>query len=266
MRDRPGETSTESVIEVGRLHTRFGRAVVHDEITLSVRRGEIFAIVGASGSGKSVLLREIIMLRRPDAGTIRVFGKNVWAIPDREALRLRRRIGVLFQHGALFSTLTVAGNIAVPLREHTRLSGAFISEIVGIKLGWVRLPAQAGDKYPRELSGGMLKRAALARALALDPELIFLDEPTAGLDPPSAAALDDLIRQLKSLLGLTIVIVTHDLDSLWRIADRVGVLAEGNLLVVDTMEGLSKSEHPMVKNFFQVPRGRAAKEQAWNRK
>lgn len=256
----------EPVIEVDRLHTQFGRAVVHDEITLSVRRGEIFAIVGASGSGKSVLLREIIMLRRPDAGTIRVFGENVWEIPGRDALRLRRRIGVLFQHGALFSTLTVAGNIAVPLLEHTRLSSAFVREIVGIKLGWVRLPAEAADKYPRELSGGMLKRAALARALALDPELIFLDEPTAGLDPPSAAALDELIRQLKSLLGLTIVVVTHDLDSLWRIADRVGVLSEGKLLVVDTMEGLSQSQHPVVKDFFQVPRGRAAKEQLWNQK
>jgi len=206
------------------------------------------------------------MLRRPESGSIHVLGKDLSAIGERESMELRRRLGVLFQHGALFSALTVAENIAVPLREHTQLSDEFIREIVGIKLGWVRLPANSAEKYPSQLSGGMLKRAALARAIALDPELVFLDEPTAGLDPASTAALDDLIRQLKSILGLTIVMVTHDLDSLWQVAGRVGVLGDGKLLQVGTMEELSRSDHPLVAEYFQGARGQAAKEQAWNRR
>jgi phospholipid/cholesterol/gamma-HCH transport system ATP-binding protein len=208
----------------------------------------------------------MIMLRRPESGSIHVLGKDLSAIGERESMELRRRLGVLFQHGALFSALTVAENIAVPLREHTQLSDEFIREIVGIKLGWVRLPANSAEKYPSQLSGGMLKRAALARAIALDPELVFLDEPTAGLDPASTAALDDLIRQLKSILGLTIVMVTHDLDSLWQVAGRVGVLGDGKLLQVGTMEELSRSDHPLVAEYFQGARGQAAKEQAWNRR
>jgi phospholipid/cholesterol/gamma-HCH transport system ATP-binding protein len=256
----PDNGTAERVIEVRHLSTRFGTTVIHDDISLAVMRGEVFALVGASGGGKSMLLREIIMLRRPEEGSIRVLGKDILAIDDREAIELRRRMGVLFQHGALFSALSVAENVAVPLREHTRLNPAFIHEIAAIKLDWVRLPEDAGRKYPSELSGGMLKRAALARAIALDPELVFLDEPTAGLDPASAAALDDLIRQLKSVLGLTVIMVTHDLDSLWQIADRVGVLGEGKLLAVGTMEELSRSEHPIVKEYFQGPRGRAARE------
>ena len=204
------------------------------------------------------------MLRRPESGSIHVLGKDLSAIGERESMELRRRLGVLFQHGALFSALTVAENIAVPLREHTQLSDEFIREIVGIKLGWVRLPANSAEKYPSQLSGGMLKRAALARAIALDPELVFLDEPTAGLDPASTAALDDLIRQLKTILGLTIVMVTHDLDSLWNVAGRVGVLGDGKLLQVGTMEELSRSDHPLVAEYFQGARGRAAREQAWN--
>ncbi len=256
----------EPVIEVRHLTTRFGSAVIHDDISFTVRRGEIFAIVGASGGGKSTLLQEMIMLHRPEAGSIHVLGKDLSAIGERESIELRCRLGVLFQHGALFSALTVAENIAVPLHEHTKLSAEFTREIVGIKLHWVRLPANSAGKYPNQLSGGMLKRAALARAIALDPELVFLDEPTAGLDPASTAALDDLIRQLKSILGLTIVMVTHDLDSLWNVAGRVGVLGDGKLLQVGTMDELSHSDHPLVAEYFQGSRGRAAREQAWNRK
>jgi phospholipid/cholesterol/gamma-HCH transport system ATP-binding protein len=252
--------AAERVIEIRHLSTRFGKTVIHDDISLAVMRGEVFALVGASGGGKSMLLREVIMLRRPEGGSIRVLGKDILAIDERERMELRRRMGVLFQHGALFSALSVAENVAVPLREHTRLNPAFIREIAAIKLEWVRLPTGAGEKYPSELSGGMLKRAALARAIALDPELVFLDEPTAGLDPASAAALDDLIGQLKSVLGLTVIMVTHDLDSLWQIADRVGVLGNGKLLAVGTMEELSRSEDPIVKEYFQGPRGRAARE------
>ncbi|MGH7832810.1 MAG: ABC transporter ATP-binding protein [Candidatus Binatia bacterium] len=255
----PDDGAAERVIEIRHLSTRFGKTVIHDDISLAVMRGEVFALVGASGGGKSMLLREIIMLRRPEGGSIRVLGEDILAIGEREAIELRRRMGVLFQHGALFSALSVADNVAVPLREHTRLNPAFIREIAAIKLEWVRLPTDAGKKYPTELSGGMLKRAALARAIALDPELVFLDEPTAGLDPASAAALDDLIRQLKSVLGLTVIMVTLDLDSLWQIADRVGVLGNGKLLAVGTMEELSRSEHPIVKEYFQGPRGRAAR-------
>jgi phospholipid/cholesterol/gamma-HCH transport system ATP-binding protein len=256
----------EPVIEIRHLTTRFGSAVIHDDISFTVLRGEIFAVVGASGSGKSTLLQEMIMLRRPESGSIHVLGKDLSAIGERESMELRRRLGVLFQHGALFSALTVAENIAVPLREHTQLSAEFIREIVGIKLGWVRLPANSAVKYPNQLSGGMLKRAALARAIALDPELVFLDEPTAGLDPASTAALDDLIRQLKDILGLTIVMVTHDLDSLWNVAGRVGVLGDSKLLQVGTMEELSRSDHPLVAEYFSGSRGRGAKEQAWNPK
>jgi phospholipid/cholesterol/gamma-HCH transport system ATP-binding protein len=261
-----GENSLEPVIEVRHLSTRFGAAVIHDDISFAVRRGEIFAVVGASGSGKSVLLQEMTMLRRPDSGSIRVLGKDLSDIGEPEAMDLRRRMGVLFQHAALFSALSVAENIAVPLHEHTKLSAEFIREIVAIKLGWVRFPTDSTAKYPNQLSGGMLKRAALARAIALDPELVFLDEPTAGLDPASAAALDDLICHLKSILGLTVIMVTHDLDSLWQVAGRVGVLGEGKLLQVGTMEELSRSEHPLIAEYFRGARGRAAREQAWNQR
>lgn len=256
----------DTIIEISRLHTRFGTAVVHEDINLTVKRGEIFALAGSSGCGKSTLLREIIQLQRPDSGTIKVFGRDVHSIGDDEVLELRRRWGMMFERGALFSALTVAENVAMPLHEHTDLSDELIDEIVTIKIVLAGLPASAGAKYPSELSGGMRKRAALARAIALDPELLFLDEPTAGLDPLSASGLDELVRHLKELLGLTILIVTHDLDLLWRVADRVAVLGDGHVLGMGTMEDLSKSEHPMVREYFYGPRGRAAREQAWNRK
>jgi phospholipid/cholesterol/gamma-HCH transport system ATP-binding protein len=254
------------VIEIRHLYTRFGTAVVHEDVNLTVQRGEIFGLAGSSGCGKSTLLREIIQLQQPSSGTIEVFGRELQGMNDDEALVLRRRQGVMFERGALFSALTVAENVSLPLHEHTDLSDELITEIAAIKIALVGLPASAGTKYPAELSGGMRKRAALARAIALDPELLFLDEPTAGLDPLSAGGLDELIRHLKELLGLTILMVTHDIDLLWRVADRVAVLGDGHVLGVGSMEELSKLDHPMVREYFYGPRGRAAWEQAWNRK
>jgi phospholipid/cholesterol/gamma-HCH transport system ATP-binding protein len=260
------ESTAPPVIEIERLNTRFGAAVVHEDVTLTVRRGEIFALVGASGCGKSTLLREVIMLQAPVSGSIRVFGREVIGLSDEEALPLRRRWGVMFERGALFSSLTVAENVGMVLEEHTGISGALAAELAAVKIALTGLPPDAGPKYPNELSGGMRKRAALARALALDPELLFLDEPTAGLDPLSAVGIDELVRQLRDALGLTIMMVTHDLDLLWRAADRVGVLHEGRVLGVGTMEDLSRSDHPLVREYFYGPRGRAAREQAWKQR
>jgi phospholipid/cholesterol/gamma-HCH transport system ATP-binding protein len=258
--------SADNVIEIERLNTRFGAAVVHEDVGFSVRRGEIFALVGASGCGKSTLLREAILLQRPASGSIRVFGREVLGLSDQQALPLRRRWGVMFERGALFSALTVTENVTMVLAEHTTLGAPLAAEIAALKIALTGLPADAGAKYPSELSGGMRKRAALARALALDPELLFLDEPTAGLDPLSASGIDELVRSLRDALGLTILMVTHDLDLLWRAADRVGVLGEGRMLGLGTMPELSRSGHPLVREYFYGPRGRAAREQAWKRK
>jgi phospholipid/cholesterol/gamma-HCH transport system ATP-binding protein len=255
-----------AVVEIERLNTRFGASVVHEDVSLSVRRGEIFALVGASGCGKSTLLREIILLQRPVSGSIRVFGREVIGLSDEDALPLRRRWGVMFERGALFSSLTVAENVGMVLAEHTALGAPLAAEIAAVKIALTGLPADAGAKYPSELSGGMRKRAALARAIALDPELLFLDEPTAGLDPLSAVGIDELVRQMRDALGLTIMMVTHDLDLLWRAADRVGVLHDGRILGVGTMDELSRSEHPLVREYFYGPRGRAAREQAWKQR
>ncbi len=254
------------VIEVSHLYTRFGNTVILEDVSLTICRGEVFALAGGSGSGKSTLLRAILMLHRPAAGSIQVLGQEVVGLGEGEALALRRRFGVMFQHGALFGALTVAENVAVPLKEHTRLSPALIRELAALKIALTGLPPDSATKYPSELSGGMLKRAALARAIALDPELLFLDEPTAGLDPMSAGALDELIGHLKELLGLTVVMVTHDLDSLWRVADRVAVLGQKRVLAVGSMEELSCSEDPLIREYFYGPRGRAAREQAWSRR
>ncbi len=265
-----GTPSEPPLIEVSHVCTRFGAAVVHDDVNLTVHQGELFAIVGGNGSGKSTLLREIILLQRPNAGTVRVFGQNIWEIPEREARLVLRRCGVLFQQGALFSSLTVAGNVAAPLHEHTHLSPGLIREIACVKLALAGFPMDSVSKFPNEISGGMRRRAGLARALALDPDLLFLDEPTAGLDPVSAAGFDELVQKLKATLGLTIVMVTHDLDSLWRVADRVGVLGKGTIVDIGTMEELARSEDPLIHEFFFGPRGRAAGEQArgqpWNQK
>jgi len=255
--------AAEDVVAISGLNTRFGSAVVHENVDLAVRRGEIFALVGASGCGKSTLLRETIVLQQPASGSIRVFGREVVGLSDEQALPLRRRWGVMFERGALFSSLTVSENVAMVIEEHVRLSAPLVAEIAAVKIALTGLPADAGPKYPSELSGGMRKRAALARAIALDPELLFLDEPTAGLDPLSATGIDELVRNLRDALGLTIMMVTHDLDLLWRAADRVAVLGEGRILGIGTMTELSRSEHPLIREYFYGPRGRAAREQAW---
>ena len=245
------------VIGVRGLVTRFGAQVIHDGLDLDVHRGEILGVVGGSGTGKSVLLRTIVGLNRPAAGRIEVLGRDVAHLSERELMALQQRWGVLFQNGALFSGLTVAENVAVPLKEHRRLPPALIAEIAALKIALVGLPADAGAKYPSQLSGGMRKRAALARALALDPEILFLDEPTAGLDPIAAAGFDQLILSLSGSLGLTVFMVTHDLDSLEAICDRIAVLIEGRVSVGTLAEHM-KNPHPWIQEYFTGPRGRAA--------
>ena len=253
--------NSELVIDMQKIVTRFGTHVVHNGIDLQVRRAEIFAVIGGSGSGKSTLLREMILLQTPNEGSISVLGTDLAGIADESALALRQRFGVLFQQGGLFGSLTVLENIGLPLREHRKLADAEIDTIAATKLAAVQLNADVGRQYPSELSGGMLKRAALARALVLDPELLFLDEPTAGLDPQSAAGIDALVRELCAKYGLTIVMITHDLDTLWQVADRVAVLAEGTVQGVGSMSQLSQMDKPGIQAFFEGPRGRAARQQ-----
>jgi len=250
----------EAVISIRNLRTAFGTRVVHDGIDLDVYRGEVLALVGGSGSGKTTLLQEMIMLQEPDSGSVRLFGTDVVGISDAGAQQLRRRFGVLFQQGALFSGLTVLENVGVPLREHTRLDDATIDDLARLKIAQAGLEPQAAGLYPGELSGGMIKRAALARAMALDPELLFLDEPTSGLDPVSAGAFDALILNLRDMLGLTVLMVTHDLDTLWEVADRVAVLGDGKLQGVDSMQALAASDRPRVREYFEGPRARSAQE------
>jgi len=248
----------DPIIHIAGLCNKFGSQVVHDSLDLDVRRGEVLGIVGGSGTGKSVLLRTIVGLNRPAAGTIEVFGRNLAKLPPRERRLEERRWGVLFQSGALFSSLTVAQNIQVPLRESLDLPARLMDEIAALKIGMVGLPPEAGSKYPSELSGGMKKRAGLARALALDPELLFLDEPTAGLDPIGAAAFDQLILDLQRALGLTVFMVTHDLDSLHAICDRIAVLADKKVLCTGDIPFMLAQDHPWIREYFHGPRGRAA--------
>lgn len=248
----------ETVIEVRGLVARYEREVVLDGLDLDVARGEIFALVGGSGAGKTTLLHQLIMLDRAASGSIRLFGQEVVGIGERAAVRLRRRIGVMFQQGALFTSLTVLDNVALPLREHTALPEAAIHELASLKLALVGLPCAAGRLYPAELSGGMRKRAAVARALALDPELLCLDEPSAGLDPVGAGDMDELILQLRDSLGLTVVIVTHDLDTLCRATDRVAFLAERRIVGIGRVDELRRDPHPALQAYFNGPRGRAA--------
>ena len=255
----------ESVIEISKVSTRFGDHVVLSELDLVVRRKEIFALIGGSGSGKSTLLREMILLQRPDSGSIRVLGTDLHELGNDQALALRQRWGVMFQHGGLFGSLTVKENVGLPLREHTELADALIDEIAASKLAMTGLTPEVGAQYPSELSGGMMKRASLARAMALDPELLFLDEPTAGLDPVSAEGVDELVRKLRDLFGLTIFMITHDLDLLWEVADRVAVLADGKVQGVGSMSELSRMDNPAIRQFFDRPRGRAAREQQQER-
>jgi phospholipid/cholesterol/gamma-HCH transport system ATP-binding protein len=251
------------IIRVSGLTNSFGHQIVHQDLDLDVRRGEILGVVGGSGTGKSVLMRSIIGLQTPEAGAIEVFGESMNDREDTEARNVRRRWGVLFQGGALFSTLTVAENVQVPLREYfPHLEPQLLDEIAAYKVTMTGLPAEAGPKYPSELSGGMRKRAGLARSLALDPELLFLDEPTAGLDPIGAAAFDDLIKSLKETLGLTVFLITHDLDTLHAICDRVAVLADRRVVAVGTIPELLALDHPWIQEYFNGPRGRAAQDAA----
>ncbi|MGQ3100081.1 ABC transporter ATP-binding protein [Sphingopyxis solisilvae] len=252
--------SFDHAIRIRGLVNQFGDAVIHDGLDLDVRSGEILGVVGGSGTGKSVLMRSIIGLQTPVAGEIEVYGKTLDTIADEEESRdLRRRWGVMFQGGALFSTLSVAENIQVPLREYyPRTDQKLLDEIAAYKVAMVGLPPDAGPKYPAELSGGMVKRAGLARSLALDPALLFLDEPTAGLDPIGAAKFDELIRELADTMGLTVFLITHDLDSLYATCDRVAVLAEKKVIAVGTIPELLATEHPWIQDYFNGPRGRAA--------
>jgi phospholipid/cholesterol/gamma-HCH transport system ATP-binding protein len=245
------------VIRVRGLTTRFGRQVVHDELDLDVRRGEIVGLVGGSGTGKSVLLREILGLHVPSGGSIEVFGQELGAVSADARHAIQARQGVLFQDGALFSSLTVCQNVQAPLRERFDLPVSLMEDLAGLKLQLVGLGLDAAPKYPAELSGGMRKRAGLARALALDPEILYLDEPTAGLDPIGAADFDRLIRRLQESLGLTVLMVTHDLDSLIAITDRVVALVDRQA-VSGTVEALRKLDHPWLHEYFAGPRGRSA--------
>ena len=249
-------TPNDPILTVRNLVTRFGSNVIHNGLNLDVKRGEIIGIVGGSGTGKSVLLREIIGLMLPAAGEIRVLGEDPHVQDRKRAEALRRRWGVLFQEGALFSALTVSQNILMPMREFTDLQAEMRRDLAAIKLGLVGLSPDAGDKRPSQLSGGMKKRVGLARALALDPEILFLDEPTAGLDPISANAFDELILSLRDSLGLTVVMITHDLDTLMAICDRIAVLVDKKV-ITGTVDELQKSGHPWINEYFSGPRGRA---------
>jgi phospholipid/cholesterol/gamma-HCH transport system ATP-binding protein len=250
--------TSDLVIRVRGVRTAFGSTVIHDGLDLDVRRGEIIGLVGGSGTGKSVLLETILGLKQPDAGTVEILGCNVHDQRQRDSIE--SRIGVMFQTGALFSALTVRENVEAPLIEHTRFRPEFIAGLAGLKIRLAGLADDAGDKKPSELSGGMRKRAGVARAIALDPDILFLDEPTAGLDPLAAAEFDSLIQGLRDALGLTVFMVTHDLDSLYATCDRVAVLADHKVAEIGSLDQLERSEHPWIKSYFGGPRGRAAKE------
>ena len=246
----------QPVIRVRGLTVDFGGPNVLEELDIDIRRGEILAIVGASGTGKSVLMRSILGLVRPQSGEIEAFGERIG--PHGPSVAIEKRWGVLFQFGALFSALTVAQNVAVPMREYLDLPDALVHGLARLKIELVGLKAEDGDKYPAELSGGMVKRAGLARALSLDPEVLFLDEPTAGLDPIAASEFDALIEDLRNTLGLTVVMVTHDLDTLSAIVDRVAVVGEGRILVAGDLGVMRRFDHPWVRSYFGGERARAA--------
>jgi phospholipid/cholesterol/gamma-HCH transport system ATP-binding protein len=249
---------SDAIISVRGLRNRFGEQIVHNGLELDVRTGEIIGVVGGSGTGKSVLMRSILGLQQYEVGEIMLLGHRTDDMDEVERQNLKKQYGVLFQNGALFSSLNVTENIQVPLREHTELSKALMAEIAAYKLAMVGLGPEAATKLPSALSGGMRKRAALARALALDPKLLFLDEPTAGLDPIGAAAFDILIRDLSKALGLTVFLITHDLDTLHAICDRVAVLADHRVLITAPIAELLSHPHPWIQDYFNGPRGRAA--------
>ncbi|MDG4648521.1 ABC transporter ATP-binding protein [Roseibacterium sp. SDUM158017] len=256
--DAQGDRAGETVIELRGVRNQFGSHVVHDNLDLDVHRGEILGVVGGSGTGKSVLLRTIAGLQAPAAGSVRVLGADVFTADQDTRAAIEARWGVMFQDGALFSSLTVRENVEVPMKGVPGLDPGIARELADLKISMVGLPYLAGDKYPSELSGGMRKRAGLARALALDPEIVFLDEPTAGLDPIGAAEFDQLIRGLSRSLGLTVFLVTHDLDTLHAVCDRIAVLAERKVLVTGTMRDMLSVDHPWVRSYFHGPRARAA--------
>lgn len=245
-------TDRDVIIRVRGLRNQFGAQVVHDNLDLDVRRGEIIGIVGGSGTGKSVLLREIIGLHRPTEGSVRVLGTDMWRASAAEVAAVRRRFGMTFQDGALFSSLTVAQNVAVPLAEHTTIAPLTIEHLVRLRLAQAGLPADAGAKMPSELSGGMRKRAALARALALEPEILFLDEPTSGLDPTTARAFDSLVRSLVDNLGITVFLVTHDLDTLLTVVDRVIVLAGGRVIADGAPREIARLDDAWIRSYFAI--------------
>jgi phospholipid/cholesterol/gamma-HCH transport system ATP-binding protein len=254
------QTQNDIIIEIKNLKTQLGSALIHKDLNLSVRRGEILGIVGGSGSGKTTLMREILSLTKPVSGSIEVFGHEIIKAQAKTLLEIQRRWGVLFQSNALFSSLSLLENVIFPLKEHSDLEPESMRELALLKIALAGLPADAASKYPAELSGGMQKRGGLARAIALDPELLFLDEPTAGLDPNTASGFDELILNLQTTMGLTIVMVTHDLDSLWRVTNRVAFLGEGQVLDVKPMAELVKNPHPLIQEFFSGPRGRVAEQ------
>ena len=252
----PSSHEPEVILSAQDVSVSFGDKQILDNLSLDVRRGEILGFVGASGSGKSVLLRTVLGLNRKQSGTIILFEQDIETASELQKIALDMRIGVLFQHGALFSALTVAENVMVPMREYLDLSPELMRELAMVKIALVGLQPDAADKLPSELSGGMIKRAALARALALDPDIVFLDEPTSGLDPIGAAAFDELIANLRDTLGLTVYMVTHDLDSLFSVCDRIAVLGDKKVLLEGTIDDMLASELPWVKLYFRGPRAR----------
>lgn len=258
----PSHSSGQPVIEVRGLENRFGNHVVHESLDLDLLDGEILGIVGGSGTGKSVLLRSIVGLKRPNAGKINVLGNDLNQLSSKERSQVERRFGVLFQQGALFSSLSLQENVALPIIEHAKLPREDAEYLARVKLSLVGLEPEAALQYPESLSGGMIKRAALARALALDPDILFLDEPTAGLDPIGAAAFDQLLVTLRNALGFSVFLVTHDLDTLYAACDRVAVLSQKRVLVTDTIQNVARTDDEWVQNYFNGPRGRAANKTA----
>ncbi len=253
----------EPVISVRGIVNRFGKQIVHDGLDADIRAGEVFGIVGGSGSGKSVLLRTMLGLQKPAGGSVRIEGQEVTTQPERDLFAVKRRYGVMFQRGALFSSLTVAQNVELPIVEHYRISPATLRELAHLRIRMVGLPDDAAAKFPSQLSGGMTKRAALARALALDPAILFLDEPTSGLDPISAAAFDKLVLELQKGLALTVVMITHDLDTIFRVCNRVGVIVDGRM-ISGTLEEIVRHDHPWIREYFHGERSRAARGLAGN--
>jgi phospholipid/cholesterol/gamma-HCH transport system ATP-binding protein len=252
------QSRNNAIVRVEGLTNRFGTHTVHQQLNLDVHQGEVLGVVGGSGTGKSVLLRSIVGLQRPVEGSVHIFNENMLTLAPTKRTQVESRFGVLFQRGALFSSLTVTENVAMPLIEHAQLSRADAEHLARLKIALAGLPAAAGAQYPSSLSGGMIKRAALARALALDPAILFLDEPTAGLDPIGAGAFDQLIVTLRDALGLTVFLVTHDLDTLYTICDRVAVLSNKRVLVADRLDVVEATQDSWIQDYFHGPRGRAA--------